>query len=200
MRAREADAVRLPEENGDLKQYVLRKFQKALIKTLIWEIFWLFTFVFYYKRGEVRLGLRFCIVAGGLFLLGIVLFGIYKWWFDHNYRAVITRIQCREVIKCSALGRTRRVVTVMRLRLLEENGRRHALDIPYRKMYDRYYVVGDTVRHYRGLPYPESEAASAKNLVLCLRCGGTEQEGVDLCRGCGASIVRFNKNRYAKDI
>ena len=80
----------------------------------------------------------------------------------------------------------------------DEAGHKHKIVLPKKNGFDRYYHVGDRIVHYSGLLYPESNDGADKNLYVCSLCGGVELSDTDHCHGCGASIIKPAKSRYAK--
>lgn len=185
----------IPAENEDLRRFVRKKFCKSLFLTLFWELFWGFTFFYYYKRGYIQLNLRFILVLIGFFVLGLLLFGILKWVFDKSFSGTIQKIQYRQVMMISAF-KTRHMVNMMRLRIVKDGGGRRTLEFPQKNYFDRYYHEGDKIHYYKGLAFPESGDGADKSMNVCCKCGGVELTETDICRGCGASLIKPTKNRY----
>ena len=191
----------IPRENADLRAYVRRKHIGIWLKTIAWELFWIVVFAYYGSREDMSFDYRFSLVLSALLVVGLFLFGWVRLMFDRNYCGKIVRIDYKQVMEMDPSGRgTSRVRAVQKiyLRIEDETGRRHRIVLPKKNAFDRYYHVGDKIVHYSGLPYPESNDGADKQLYVCLRCGGVELSDTDCCHGCGMSLIKPVKSRYAK--
>jgi hypothetical protein len=191
----------IPRDNVDLRAYVRKKRLAIWLKTVGWEAFWIAVFAYYHSRMDMVFDYRFSLVLSALLIFGLFAFGWVNMMFDHSYRGRIVRIDYKQVMEMSPSGRgTSRVRSVQKihLRVEDEAGHKHKIVLPKKNGFDRYYHVGDTIIHYSGLPYPESNDGADKNLFVCSLCGGVELTDTDRCHGCGASLIKPVKSRFAK--
>ena len=200
MKGRE-EAVSIPRDNADLRAYVAKKRLGVWLKTLGWEIFWILVFAYYHGRMDMSFDYRFSLVLCALLIFGLFCFGWVRLMFDRSYRGRIVQIQYKQVMEMDPSGRgTSRVRSVQKicLRIEDEAGRRHKMMLPKKNSFDRYYHVGDRIVYHSGRPYPESNDGADKNLFVCSLCGGVEKTDTDHCHGCGASLIKPTRSRYAK--
>ena len=199
--SRREEALTIPRDNPDLRAYARRRHIGVWLKTIGWEAFWIALFAYYHGRQDMSFDYRFSLVLSALLVVGLFLFGWVRHMFDRSYRGKIVRIDYRQVMEMDPVGRgTSRVRSVQKLylRIEDEAGHKHKIVLPKKSGFDRYYHVGDTIVHHSGLPYPESNDGADKNLFVCSLCGGVEMTDTDCCHGCGASLIKPSKSRYAK--
>ena len=199
--SRRDEGIAIPRDNADLIAYVRKKRFAVWMKTILWEAFWILVFRYYGNRSDLSFDYRFELVLSALLVTGLFLFGWVKLMFDHSYRGKIVRIDYKQVMEMSPSGRgTSRVRMAMKmhLRVEDESGHKHKIVLPHKNGFDRYYHVGDKIVHYSGLPYPESNDGADKEYYVCQRCGGVELTDTDHCHGCGMSLVKPVRSRYAK--
>lgn len=200
MKQRE-EAVSIPRENPDLRAYVTKKRLGIWLKTVGWEIFWILVFVYYYGREDLSFDYRFSLVLSALLIFGLFCFGWVKLMLDRSYCGKIVRIDIKQAMEMGPAirGSARiRSVVKMHLRIEEDTGRRHKIVLTRKNHFDRYYHVGDSIVYHSGLPYPESNDGADNNLFVCSLCGGVEMTDTDHCHGCGASLIKPVRSRYAK--
>lgn len=200
--SRRDEALTIPRENVDLRAYVRRRSIKIWLKTIVWEVFWIAVFVYYGGRTDMSFDYRFQLVLSVLLIFGLFAFGWVGHMLDHSYRGRILRMDYKQVMEMDPGGRkgSARVRSVQKiyLRVEDEAGHKHKIVLPKKNGFDRYYHVGDRIIHYRGLPYPESNDGADQNLYVCSLCGGVEMTDTDHCHGCGASLIKPVRSRYAK--
>lgn len=199
--SRREETLAIPRENADLRAYVRKKRLGVWLKTIGWEAFWIVVFAYYHERADMAFDYRFSLVLAALLVFGLFAFGWGRLMLDRNYRGVINAIQYTQVMEMEPKGRGTSRVRLMQkicLRVEDETGHKHKIVLPKKNGFDRYYHVGDRIVHYSGLLYPESNDGADKNLYVCLLCGGVELTDTDHCHGCGASIIKPAKSRYAK--
>ena len=199
--SRRDEGIAIPRENADLIAYVRKKHFAVWMKTILWEAFWILVFRYYGDRTDMSFDYRFELVLSALLVAGLFLFGWVKLLLDHSYRGRIARIDYKQVMEMSPTGRgTSRVRLAMKmhLRVEDESGHKHKIVLPQKNGFDRYYHVGDKIVHYSGLPYPESNDGADKGYYVCQRCGGVELTDTAYCHGCGASLIKPVRSRYAK--
>lgn len=193
----------IPRENADLRAYVRKKRFKVWLLTVGWELLWLFVFGYYRGREDMTFDYRFELVLSVLLVSGLFLFGWVKLMLDRSYQGKIIRMEYKQVMEMDVTGRrgTARVRSMqkMYLRVEDETGRTHKIVLPKKNGFDRYYHVGDQIVYHSGLPYPESNDGADKHLYVCSLCGGVEMTDTDHCHGCGASLIKPQRSRYAKE-
>jgi len=200
--SRREESLCIPKENTDLQAYVNRKRIKVWLLTVGWEVLCLLVFGYYHGREDFSFDYRFYLVLAILLLVGLFAFGWVRMLFDLSWRGTITRIDYKSVMEMEPSGRnTSRVRSVQKLfiRAEDEKGHKHKIAIPKKNGFDRYYHVGDKITYHSGLPYPESNDGADRHLFVCSLCGGVELSDTDHCHGCGASLIKPAKSRYAKE-
>lgn len=196
--SRREERLQIPRENADLRAYVQRKRLKVWLITLAWELFWTVVFVYYFQRDHRKFNFRFAVVLGLFWIFGLFLFGWVQMLFDRSWQGTIVRIDYKDVMMMDSLTRGRRLTQQMWLHIVEENGRKHKITLVKKRNFERYYHVGDKIVHHSGLPYPESNDGADQHLCVCSLCGGVELTETDHCHGCGATLIRPERSRYAK--
>lgn len=197
--SRREELLQIPRENADLRAYVRKKRIKVWLLTIGWEAFWLLVFGYYHGREDLSFDYRFSLVLAILLLVGLFAFGWVRMLFDRSWRGTITRIDYKQVMMTEVLTRHRRIAQQMCIRVEEENGRTHKIMLEKKRNFDRYYHVGDQITYHGGLLYPESNDGADRNLYVCSLCGGVELSDTDRCHGCGASLIKPERSRYAKE-
>ena len=201
--SRHEEAVTIPRNNVDLRAYVAKKRLGVWLKTLGWQAFWILVFAYYHERQDMTFDYRFSLVLSALLVVGLFLFGWVRLMFDRSYRGKIIRIDYKQVMEMDPVngrGASRvRAVQKIYLRIEDEAGHRHKIVLPKKNGFDRYYHVGDSIIYHSCLPYPESNDGADKNLFVCSLCGGVEMTDTDHCHGCGASLIKPARSRYAKN-
>lgn len=202
MRRQEA-ALQIPRENEDLRAYVRKKRVKVWSLTLGWEAFWIVVFLYYRDREDFSFDYRFFLALAILLLVGMFLFGWVRLMLDRSWQGTITRIENKQNISFEP-GRHRnsaryRAVPMLHLYAEETTGRRHKLVVPLKNHFDSYYHVGDRITYHSGLPFPESNDGVKGDIYVCSLCGGVELSDTDCCHGCGASLIKPARSRYAKE-
>ena len=191
----------IPRENADLRAYVRRKRLGVWLKTVGWETFWIAVFAYYRERADMAFDYRFSLVLAALLVFGLFAFGWVRLMLDRNYRGRIIAIQYKQVMEMEPSGRGTsrvRLSQKIHLRIEDETGHSHKIVLPKKNGFDRYYHIGDSIVHYSGLPYPESNDGADKQFYVCSLCGGVELTDTDHCHGCGASLIKPVQSRYAK--
>ena len=191
----------IPRENADLRAYVRRKRLGVWLKTVGWETFWIAVFAYYRERADMAFDYRFSLVLAALLVFGLFAFGWVRLMLDRNYRGRIIAIQYKQVMEMEPSGRGTsrvRLSQKIHLRIEDETGHSHKIVLPKKNGFDRYYHIGDSIVHYSGLPYPESNDGADKQFYVCSLCGGVELTDTDHCHGCGASLIKPAKSRYVK--
>ena len=196
--SRREEPLTIPRENADLRAYVRKKRFAIWTKTGVWELFWSLVFLYYGKRTDMNFDYRFSLVLSMLLLFGLFVFGWIRMMLDRSYIGVIRKIEYKQVFVYEPKTYHRVMAQRMILRIEEENGRKHKIELPKKNRFDRYYHVGDKITHYACLPYPESNDGADRYLYVCALCGGVELTDTDHCHGCGASLIKPPRSRYTK--
>lgn len=198
-----------PHHTPAMRRIMHRKFALRAGGAVLWFLAWtLFCFFWGADHNEYFSRFNWTLLGVLIGLLGWRIFRIGAILRDRPFEGVITDIQLKYVYHSDTpwLKAAPRQVPQVVAEIAVDGRESVRYHFPVKDPHPKqYYAVGDRVRHYRGLPYPE-KSYKPEDTVICAACGRFSYVRHDRCEFCKMPLLKSETtlgeqimNNQAKD-
>ncbi len=195
--------MKIPQQNKDLRRYVLRNDILRVFLYLSWVALWCFSAWFYndrhrtYEEARKILGWKLFFLIAAAVISGFFIFRIWKFFTDRTFLGVIEGSDLSHAYSSSgdptAIKGIRgsksdfHLYTVLKVRL--PNGKRMRIRFVQKDGFYLYYYNGQRILHFHGLPYPVRTQFDEDQGYLCAACGRIYKTHEPYCESCHHSLI-----------
>ncbi|MBR2721610.1 MAG: hypothetical protein IKB75_02410 [Clostridia bacterium] len=194
--------MKLPQRNRDLRNYVLRNDVLRISLYVLWIAVWALSAYSYNTRHATYpdhrkiLGWKLALLLAAAVISGFFLFRIWKFFTDCSFCGVIESTSLSHsyspaddpsMFRGIQSGQADfHLKTVLTVRL--PSGKRRRIRFVQKEGSYHYYYEGNSIVHFRGLPYP---VCTERNDVgyVCAACGRMHKEKAERCDACHYTLI-----------
>ena len=181
-----------PGQQLRLYRFVQRKIAGRIVGGILWLVFWVVSCTLWGRTSAYMSPLGWTMLGVLIGLLAWPVFGLGKILSDKPFEGRISALKLAYIWHSdspwSRSGIRKEPLVTAYITL--DDGREIKFKFPVKDIHPKdYYAVGDRVRHYRGLPYPEKKE-KPEDVVICVSCGKFSLIGDECCEYCRLPLLK----------